>query len=132
MEDKIKKFMMGRHGVDELSTFLLFFGIILSIVLRVVNQSQASGAVMLAFFIISYFRILSRNTYKRNSENYKFLQITRPLREFFGKIKRRTLGTKDYKYFSCPQCKKELRVPKKKGRIKIRCPECKSEFYKKS
>ncbi len=37
-----------------------------------------------------------------------------------------------YKYLTCPNCKKKLRVPRKKGSIKITCPHCKEQFIKKT
>ncbi|HBQ64708.1 MAG TPA: hypothetical protein DD727_07270 [Clostridiales bacterium] len=34
--------------------------------------------------------------------------------------------------FSCPQCKNKLRLPRNRGRLKVTCPVCKHEFFKKT
>lgn len=34
----------------------------------------------------------------------------------------------DYNVISCPNCKSRLRVPKDKGKIKVTCPKCSSQF----
>ena len=45
---------------------------------------------------------------------------------------RRKEEEKTHAFFRCPQFGKELRVPKGKGKIKIRCPNCSHEFIRKS
>lgn len=37
----------------------------------------------------------------------------------------------DHKVLRCPGCGEKLRVPKGKGKIKIKCPHCNTEFVKK-
>ncbi len=39
---------------------------------------------------------------------------------------------KTYAYYRCPKCSTELRVPKGRGKIKIRCPKCGEEFIKRT
>ena len=39
---------------------------------------------------------------------------------------------KIYAYYNCPKCRAELRVPRGKGKIKIRCPKCGEEFIKRT
>ena len=34
----------------------------------------------------------------------------------------------DYKVINCPDCNSRLRVPKDKGKIKVKCPKCNHEF----
>lgn len=36
-------------------------------------------------------------------------------------------GLLDYTVINCPSCNSRLRVPKGKGKIKIKCPKCNSE-----
>jgi peptidoglycan/LPS O-acetylase OafA/YrhL len=67
---------------------------------------------------IAIFRSLSRNIYKRYEENRKFLV-------FFQKLK-----DKDHRYYNCPRCRQQVRVPKGKGKISITCPKCREKFIK--
>ncbi len=46
--------------------------------------------------------------------------------------KERKESKKLYKYYKCPKCKTELRVPKGKGKIKIKCPKCQEQFIKRT
>ena len=34
----------------------------------------------------------------------------------------------DYNVINCPDCNTRLRVPKDKGKIKVTCPKCSSQF----
>lgn len=34
----------------------------------------------------------------------------------------------DYNVINCPKCSSRLRVPQGKGKIKITCPKCKTDF----
>ena len=44
--------------------------------------------------------------------------------ERFMKKERRAANKKEYKYLSCPHCKQEMRVPRGKGKIAVKCPKC--------
>jgi glutaredoxin 3 len=37
-----------------------------------------------------------------------------------------------FNVFSCPTCQKKLRVPRGKGKIRVTCPECKSQSVQES
>jgi len=85
-----------------------------------------------AFVIYSYYRMFSRQTYKRALENQKFLQHTSKIRGFFAKQKYMATQRKTHHIYKCPNCKQKIRVPKGKGKIEIRCPKCQTTFIKKS
>ena len=82
--------------------------------------------------IYSYYRMFSRQTYKRALENQKFLQHTSKIRGFFAKQKYMVAQRKTHHIYKCPNCKQKIRVPKGKGKIEIRCPKCQTTFIKKS
>ena len=86
----------------------------------------------LALLGLIYFRMLSRNVYKRQEENanicapqYKAARRLRPVKE-------RWKQRKDYKFFTCPSCKAVMRVPRGRGKIRIVCHKCGNTFTGKS
>ena len=107
------RFMTGRNGVDQLGWFLL----ILSVVIRIIGFRLLADI----FLVLTLCRTFSRNIPKRYAENQKFTQ-------FFARIK----GRKNYRYFKCPGCKTQVKVPKGKGTVRITCPSCKEKFVKKT
>ena len=84
-----------------------------------------------ALIFLSLFRTLSRNIWKRQKENIKYMELTRPVRSRFSLIKKNA-SDKEHKYFSCPHCHQTVRVPRGHGKIEITCPRCKSTFERKS
>jgi DNA-directed RNA polymerase subunit RPC12/RpoP len=116
----ISRFMQGRYGMDKLSSMLLWVSVGLAVV-----GMFFPGVVGLVFTLLAYvlmgiaiFRALSRNVYKRYEENRKFLL-------FFQKLK-----DKEHRYYNCPRCHQQVRVPKGKGKISITCPKCREKFIK--
>lgn len=119
----MRRFMMGRYGNDKLNTALLITGAIISVIsliLRIWFISVISMVLCYILMFIAIFRMLSRNTYKRYQENRKYLQ-------FLERIKDR-----QHRYYDCPRCRQQVRVPRGKGKISITCPKCKEKFIKKT
>mgnify|MGYP000444185619 CR=1 FL=1 len=85
-----------------------------------------------ALLIYTYFRMFSRQTYKRACENQAYLAKTAKVRHFFASQKSIMAQRKTHHIYKCPTCKQKIRVPKGKGRIEIRCPKCNTTFIKKS
>lgn len=119
----LRSFMAGRYGTDRLNMAILSVGLAASLL----SVFFRNSILNLILFVLSYgmmiwaiFRSLSRNTYKRYSENRKFLQV-------FGRLKDR-----EHRYFDCPKCRQMVRVPRGKGKISITCPRCKEKFVKKT
>lgn len=126
MKEKFLKFMQGRYGADHFNQFLAYLNIILIIIL-LVTKNQILNYVVFAIIIYSTFRMLSKNINARYKENQKYLEITSPVRRFFKRTKR-NVKDKDYKYIKCENCKQELRVPTKKGKINVTCKKCGHKF----
>ena len=125
--DRIKqalvRFMAGRYGTDKLNMVLLTTGLVVSLAGLFVRLPVLN----LCFMLLSYglvgltlYRTFSRNTYKRYQENRKYLM-------FLQKIK-----DKDHRYFDCPRCRQQVRVPRGKGKIAISCPKCREKFIRKT
>ena len=125
----LRKFMYGRHGVDQLSMTLIVVSLILSLLAPVFRLPPT---IFLVILVIAYFRALSKNRNKRYMENQKFLEILKPITSRFNKLKRRINGRKNFKYFRCKNCKQEIKVPKGKGKIRVTCPKCGEKIIKKT
>lgn len=141
MKERLRKFMVGRYGADELNRFLticgwvlLLAGFVLSSIQK--NATQILGSLMVtlswALLIWSIFRTLSKNTQKRASENYQYFVYKNKVVSWWKQRKTRWQDRKVHRYFRCPQCRTTVRVPKGKGKIRITCPHCKNQFVKKS
>lgn len=117
------RFMQGRYGADKLNMALVwvaFGGYILSLLIP-------SAVIKLVLIMLSYgliawafFRMLSRNTYKRYQENRKYLQFVEKLKD------------RQHRYYDCPRCRQPVRVPRGKGKIAITCPKCREKFIRKT
>lgn len=130
MKEKLYRFMQGRYGNDQLNQFLLIASVI-SIVLSFFGSS-VFYPVALVILGYTYFRMFSKNTYKRSEENRKYLQATAKMRLRIQKWKNEMQQRKTHHIYKCPSCKQKIRVPKGKGRIEIKCPKCQNRFIKKS
>lgn len=131
MKEKFMRFMYGRYGVDTLGKYSLGAGLA-TMVLSIVFDSYTLSFLSWFFIILTYFRMFSRNLYKRSSENQTFLNKTYKLRTWFGKQKNMMAQRKTHHIYRCPGCKQKIRVPRGKGRIEIRCPKCHTTFIKNS
>lgn len=117
--------MNERHGIDEFGIALIWLAVILMVVSYLAKStifSTLAGVIV----VFEIFRTISKNNIQRNSENYVFkAKFLNPVKASLRKIKRSTIGDKNYKYIKCNHCGQELRIPKGKGKIKVKCPKCK-------
>lgn len=131
MKEKFMRFMYGRYGIDSLGKFLVSLALIFIVA---ANFAQSSLLSTLAWLLIiyAYFRIFSKNTYKRSAENQKYLAKTYKIRCWFARQKNMLVQRKTHHIYKCPSCKQKIRVPRGKGKIEIRCPKCNTTFIRKS
>lgn len=131
--NKLRNFMNGRYGVDQYSIGLLVIAAIIFAIVRILPRFfgflGVLGYVPVAIYM---YRALSRDIYKRQQENYKFIQIKDSLLMSLHRGKDKIKDVKRFKYFKCPQCSQKLRVPRKQGKITITCPKCNNTFKGKS
>lgn len=130
MLDKIRQFMAGRYGNDQLNLALMIFGCVLTFFLSVFDVPYVRYLGLIPY-ILAAARMLSKDIGKRQQENLKFLKISAPWRQFVIK-KVKQFQDKDHRYYQCPRCHNTLRVPRGRGKIKISCPFCNKEFIKKT
>ena len=131
MGEKFRRFFMGRYGMDFLNKLIFIVTLILLAVMWF-WPNRVVGLIFWILLLFGYFRCFSRNISARYAENRKYLQLTAKPRKFFRKRKSRFAQRKIYKFFKCPQCRQQVRVPKGKGKINIKCPACGEQFIKKS
>ena len=117
------QFMAGRYGHDKLNSALLWTGVAVVVVAIFIPAPLPNLLLhMLAYVLmgVSIFRTFSRNTYKRYQENRRFLMLLDRFRD------------REHRYFDCPKCHQNVRVPRGKGKISITCPKCREKFIRKT
>ena len=124
------RFMAGRYGGDHLNLFLIALYLILYVVFVFTRLLvfELLGTVLL---FISLFRSLSRNLERRRAENNRFLQLVRPISRKWAALRARAQD-REHRYFKCPNCGQQMRVPRGKGRITVHCRSCGAVFEEKS
>lgn len=130
MRDKIEKFMLGRYGEDQLNIFIS----IVFIILVVVNwwiDSIILRIVIYILIVINIYRSFSKNIVARSIENDKYIKYKRKVTRSF-KIIQKSFKDKEHKYVLCPYCVQMIRLPRKKGQLEIKCPNCHKTFEKKT
>jgi len=131
LKEKLMKFMYGRYGIDAFGKFTVALAFIL-ILLANITDSGLVSTLSWACLFYAYFRMFSKNIYKRAQENQLYLSKTANIRSWFYKQKNQFAQRKTHRIYKCPTCRQKIRVPKGKGRIEIRCPKCSTKFIKKS
>lgn len=128
----LRRFMYGRYGSDQLNMAILVAAVLVSLTNSVLTvflrePTVYSGIVapilsviVYGLLIYSFFRMFSRNIYKRQRENRRFTQLWMRLKD------------RNNRYFRCPNCKQTVRVPRGRGKICIRCPKCGEKFTRKT
>lgn len=127
----LKKIMIGRYGTDQLSLALLGLGLLLCLVTLPI-KSAFIRLIPLIPIVLCYYRVFSKNIYRRQQENFKFIRFYTPILKSFHTFEKRLKDRKTHRYFTCPNCKQTLRVPKGKGNIAITCSKCKTVLHKRS
>ena len=126
-----RKFMTGRYGVDQLSNLILILSIILMII-GGTGKIQLLNYIGMALLLYNYYRVFSKDLNRRYQENMVYLRYTNNVRSKVNGLKNRLKQSRTHKFFKCPSCSKQLKVPKGKGKINITCPHCKEKFEARS
>ena len=130
IRNAIQRFMYGRYGTDQLNLALLVLYLVLYLVSALLRL-EILYWLSLAVLAVLLFRALSRNPQRRREENAKFLQVAGPLIRWW-RFQRTVRRDKDHRYFKCPNCGQQLRVPRGKGKITVTCRSCGASFEERS
>ena len=123
--------MYGRYGNDSLNRFLSTTSLVL-MVIALITRGSFLYYLGFALLIWVYIRMFSRNIARRSQENAAFYQLTYKWKDKLRQARVRSSQRDIYRYYRCPNCRQQLRVPKGRGKILITCPKCRTEFTKKS
>lgn len=130
IRNAIQRFMYGRYGNDPLNLFLIVLYVALYLLAAVI-RFEALYWVSLVILFITLFRLLSRDFPRRRAENAKFMRAAGPVLRWLH-LQRTIRRDKEHRYFKCPSCGQQLRVPRGKGRITVTCRGCGASFQEKS
>ncbi len=138
LRESFTRFMQGRYGYDDYGRRLITYAIVLIIIEIVLDLVRSTGVlgsagtafvyiinviltiIAIVFIIYWAFRFFSRNLAKRREENQRHLRRRRR-----GETRRkRAVDQRDYKYLTCKNCGQQMRVPRGKGKIVVKCPKC--------
>ncbi|MDD2973236.1 MAG: hypothetical protein PHE02_14020 [Lachnospiraceae bacterium] len=130
-KEKMMQFMAGRYGADQFNRFLMFVTMG-CIIFAIFTRKNIFYYLAVLLLVYSYYRILSKNHGKRYEENQKYLRYETIVRNTWQARKNNMAQRKTHHIYRCPKCRQKIRVPKGKGKIAITCPNCHTEFIRKS
>ena len=125
--DRYIKFMKDRSGIDELYKFLR----LICFVLLVINTFVSNNIIRLfevLLIVIIFYRYMSKNIKLRKKENDKYLEIKDKIIKLFDYNKKKYKDRNTHMYKKCPKCKQKIRLPLKKGKHTVKCPNCGNRF----
>ena len=128
---KYRKFMYGRYGHDNLNRFVSFFSLFLCVLSFFIKTIVISVALLILLALL-IFRSFSKDHARRRHENQVFLQVSRPVKNYFKYWFTRIKLRKSHYVFSCTGCGAVLRIPKsaQPGKVEMKCPKCGAKFQK--
>lgn len=127
IKNSFMNFMRGRYGVDSFYKFLLWVYVV-AVVLNIFVKSVILHLFAVFVFVYMFFRVFSKNIYKRQAENIKYWNIKEKVRKYFNLQRNKWKFRKTHIYKKCPHCKANIKLPRKKGKGICNCPKCKRDF----
>ena len=130
---KFQNFMRDRYArVDAICLACLIANVVIDIISRFFRSNLIAELV---FFVIStslvvyaVYRPFSKNVWKRDGENRKFLALLKKVKAELVLFGRRVKYGKVSVFRKCPRCKAVIRFPRKKGEHMAKCPACSEKF----
>ena len=131
MQSRMAQFLYGRNGFDNLARACNAMSLLL-LVINIFARSAVIYFLWMVFFGYSLFRVYSKNIPRRYAENQKFLAMIEVSRKRFKLLNLQWRDRSVSRYYICKNCHQQIRVPKGKGKIEIRCPKCGDRFIRKT
>lgn len=125
--DRLRQFMYGRYGIDELQKFLAV-AYIAAYILKRFFFGKILDALSIVILIIFIVRFLSKDIYIRQKENRKYLEIKDKVTGWYYNKKNGVKKDKTHIFRSCPHCQAKIKLPKKRGKHVCTCPRCGKDF----
>ena len=136
MLEKLRRFMSGRYGYDQLTRFLFILSIIFWVLAGMFRFTRMTplyriylvfAALNTILYVFAFYRMFSRNIERRTLENERYLQLRSRIypkwKDFAG-----LHFDREYLYKKCPHCSTRLRLRRIRGRHKTKCPKCGTKF----
>ncbi len=131
----LMRVMSGRNGMDAFNRFLSIVLLVMLVCSMIVRNSRLGlslSFLTLILLIYLYFRMFSRNIYRRQQENGAYLRRRYQITSAWKGMRERWAQRKDYRFFKCPSCHTRLRVPRGKGKLNIVCRKCGTSFQRRT
>ena len=130
----LMRVMSGRNGMDAFNRFLSIVLLVMLVCSMIVRNSRLglSLSFLTLILIYLYFRMFSRNIYRRQQENGAYLRRRYQITSAWKGMRERWAQRKDYRFFKCPSCHTRLRVPRGKGKLNIVCRKCGTSFQRRT
>ena len=130
---RLRVFMQGRYGYDELSRFLHILSLA-AMFLSWIPYLRFCYLIAAILLFCSVCRSLSRNIVRRMAERNKYLKIRNSITGRFSLMRSAWRERKTHRYYRCPSCRAVMRIayPGKKRLISVHCRKCGVSFDKKT
>lgn len=122
-QERLAEFMRGRNGADDLGRICSNIALVLIVVYLFCGWWPLS-LVALALIAYAWFRICSKDVAARAQENERFMARLGPARPWVAAPVATFRDRRANVYLTCPNCGQRARVPRGKGRVRIRCRRC--------
>lgn len=131
--EKIQQWMDTRHGIDELTCFLLGLSLVLLLAsLMFIHTSFSRGGCIAAIIITAWslIRSFSKDSVARNGELEAYLALKDEV-NYKVTLKRNVHQLrKAFRYYECKACGTRFRLTKEKDNVPV-CPNCGNQDKKK-
>ncbi len=131
IQSRMAQVLYGRNGFDDMARLCYRTALVL-LIINLFADNAVIYFIWVGLLAYSIFRILSKNITKRYAENQKFLSMTEMPRSYLKLARLQFRDRNSSRYYICKSCHQQIRVPKGKGRIEIRCPRCGERFIKRT
>ena len=117
--------------IDNLNR-LIFILWLISFIVSLFIKNLWADLLPILLAVIFIFRLVSKNKYKRQKENERYLKIKKFIFKPFNVLSK-NIKDKDHVYCRCRKCKKILKLPLpyQSGIQHAKCPKCgkRKSFY---